>query len=79
VLPIGGLKEKTLAAKRVGIKKIIIPKRNQKDLEDIPKYIKKDMKFILVETTDEVFKNALKKPKKMVVKNKKYQTVLNDY
>ncbi len=64
VLPIGGLKEKTLAAKRMGIKKIIIPKRNQKDLEDIPKYIKKDMKFILVETTDEVFKNALKKPKK---------------
>lgn len=64
VLPIGGLKEKTLAAKRVGIKKIIIPKRNQKDLEDIPKYIKKDMEFILVEMTDEVFKNALKKPKK---------------
>ena len=64
VLPIGGLKEKTLAAKRVGIKKIIIPKRNQKDLEDIPKYIKKDIQFILVETTDEVFKNALKKPKK---------------
>ncbi len=64
VLPIGGLKEKTLAAKRMGIKKIIIPKRNQKDLEDIPKYVKKDMKFILVETTDEVFKNALKKPKK---------------
>ena len=64
VLPIGGLKEKTLAAKRMGIKKIIIPKRNQKDLEDIPKYIKKDMKFILVEMTDEVFKNALKKPKK---------------
>lgn len=64
VLPIGGLKEKTLAAKRMGIKKMIIPKRNQKDLEDIPKYIKKDMKFILVEMTDEVFKNALKKPKK---------------
>lgn len=64
VLPIGGLKEKTLAAKRMGIKKMIIPKRNQKDLEDIPKYIKKGMKFILVEMTDEVFKNALKKPKK---------------
>ncbi len=64
VLPIGGLKEKTLAAKRMGIKKIIMPKRNQKDLEDIPKYVKKDMKFTLVETTDEVFKNALKKPKK---------------
>jgi ATP-dependent Lon protease len=46
VLPIGGLKEKTLAAKRMGIMKIILPKRNKKDLEDIPKYIKKDMEFV---------------------------------
>ena len=61
VLPIGGLKEKTLAAKRMGINKIIIPKRNEKDLEDIPKYIQKDMQFIPVETMDEVLKNALKK------------------
>ncbi len=64
VLPIGGLKEKTLAAKRMGIKKVIIPKRNEKDLEDIPKYIKKDMKFIPVETMDEVLSNALKKTAK---------------
>jgi ATP-dependent Lon protease len=61
VLPIGGLKEKTLAAKRMGIKKVIIPKRNRKDLEDIPKYIKKDMEFVLVETMDEVLRHALKK------------------
>jgi ATP-dependent Lon protease len=61
VLPIGGLKEKTLAAKRMGIKRIIIPKRNKKDLEDIPKYVKKDMEFIAVETMDEVLKIALKK------------------
>jgi ATP-dependent Lon protease len=61
VLPIGGLKEKTLAAKRMGIHKVIIPKRNEKDLEDIPKYIKKDMKFIPVETMDEVLKHALKR------------------
>jgi ATP-dependent Lon protease len=61
VLPIGGLKEKTLAAKRMGIKKVIIPKRNEKDLEDIPKYVKKDMQFIPVETMDEVLKYALKK------------------
>ena len=59
VLPIGGLKEKTLAAKRMGIHTVIIPKRNEKDLEDIPKYIKKDMKFIPVETMDEVLKHAL--------------------
>ncbi|MEE8329371.1 MAG: endopeptidase La [Thermodesulfovibrionia bacterium] len=61
VLPIGGLKEKTLTAKRMGIKKIIMPKRNEKDLEDIPKYIKKDMEFITVDTMDEVLKNALEK------------------
>jgi ATP-dependent Lon protease len=59
VLPIGGLKEKSLAAKRMGINTVIIPKRNEKDLEDIPKFIKKDMKFIPVETMDDVLKNAL--------------------
>ncbi len=64
VLPIGGLKEKTLAAKRMGINKIIIPKRNEKDLEEIPAYVKKDMKFVPVETMDEVLKNALKRPVK---------------
>jgi len=64
VLPIGGLKEKTLAAKRMGIEKIIIPKRNEKDLEDIPKYVKKDMQFIAVEDMDEVLKNALIKKRK---------------
>lgn len=61
VLPIGGLKEKALAAKRMGIHRIIIPKRNKKDLEEIPKYIKKDMEFIPVETMDEVLRLALKK------------------
>lgn len=60
VLPIGGLKEKTLAAKRMGIKRVIIPSRNKKDLEDIPKYIKKDMEFIFAETMDDVLKMALK-------------------
>ncbi|MBF0518111.1 MAG: endopeptidase La [Nitrospirae bacterium] len=62
VLPIGGLKEKTLAAKRHGIRKIIIPNRNQKDLDDIPKYIRKDMEFILSETMDNVLEVALKRP-----------------
>lgn len=60
ILPIGGLKEKSLAAKRMGIKNVIIPARNKKDLEDIPKYVKKDMNFILVETMDEVLAQALK-------------------
>ncbi len=64
VLPIGGLKEKSLAAKRMGINTVIIPKRNEKDLEEIPKYIRKDMKFLPVETMDEVLKNALKRTPK---------------
>jgi len=64
ILPIGGLKEKALAAKRMGIKNVIIPARNKKDLEDIPKYIKKDMNFILVETMDEVLNIALRKNSK---------------
>ena len=64
VLPIGGLKEKVLAAKRMGIHRVIIPKRNEKDLEDIPKYVKKDMEFIFVEKMDEVLKIALKEPRK---------------
>lgn len=68
VLPIGGLKEKTLAAKRMGIKTIIIPERNKKDLEDIPKYIKKDMEFIFAETMDDVLKIALRHPKGKQVK-----------
>jgi ATP-dependent Lon protease len=61
VLPIGGLKEKALAAKRMGIHKVIIPKRNAKDLDDIPKYIKKDMEFVLAETMNDVLRVALKK------------------
>lgn len=53
VLPIGGIKEKALAARRSGIKKVIIPKDNEPDLQDIPKYIKKDITFILVSNVDE--------------------------
>ncbi|MBF0472666.1 MAG: endopeptidase La, partial [Nitrospirae bacterium] len=64
VLPIGGLKEKILAAKRMGIKILIIPKRNKKDLDEIPKYIKKDTEFFLVEDMLEVLKIALKHPEK---------------
>ncbi|MBF0317658.1 MAG: endopeptidase La, partial [Nitrospirae bacterium] len=64
VLPIGGLKEKTLAAKRMGINRIIVPKRNQKDFDELPKYIKKDMDFIFVETMDSVLETALKRPTK---------------
>ena len=61
VLPIGGLKEKTLAARRAGIRTMIIPKQNEKDLDDIPKEVKKDMKFIFAETMDDVISTALRK------------------
>lgn len=70
VLPIGGLKEKTLAAKRMGINKVIIPARNKKDLEDIPKYIKQDMEFIFASDMDQVLKVALKPAKKPLGKKK---------
>ncbi len=61
VLPIGGLKEKVLAAHRFGLRTIILPKRNEVDLDDIPNEVKKVMTFIPVETVDEVLEAALEK------------------
>ena len=61
VLPIGGLKEKVLGAKRAGIKKVLIPKRNENDLDDIPKEIRDVMTFVTVEELSEVFYHALGK------------------
>lgn len=61
VLPIGGLREKALAAYRIGIKKVIIPKGNEIDLDEIPDEVKKIVEFVPVETVDEVFDNALVK------------------
>ena len=60
VLPIGGLKEKSLAAHRIGIKNIIIPKDNEKDLDEIPKEIRAKINFMSVKSVDEVFDIALK-------------------
>ncbi|MBR1444431.1 MAG: endopeptidase La [Firmicutes bacterium] len=59
VLPIGGLKEKVLAAKRKGIKKIIIPYENESDLEEIPDYAKDGIEFVLAQKVDDVLENAL--------------------
>ena len=56
VLPIGGLKEKSIAATRNNIKKIIIPYENEKDLEEIPNEVKDNIEFILVKNYNEVYK-----------------------
>jgi ATP-dependent Lon protease len=61
VLPIGGLKEKALAAQRAGINRLIIPRRNERDIDDIPETLRKKMKFTLVDSVDEVLDAALQK------------------
>ena len=71
VLPIGGLKEKLLAAKRAGLKKVIIPEKNRKDLDEVPKTILKGMNLIFANNIDEVVKNALEKDPFKIKKSEK--------
>jgi ATP-dependent Lon protease len=59
VLPVGGIKEKVLAAHRAGIKKIILPKENERDLQDVPEDVRGELTFVLVGTVEEVLKGAL--------------------
>ena len=66
VLPIGGLKEKLLAAHRAGIKKVLIPHENEKDLVEVPKTILNSMEIIVVKNVEEVLKIALTKSLKPV-------------
>ena len=76
VLPVGGIKEKVLAAHRNGLKTVILPKRNEYDLDDVPEEIKKKVKFIFVETVDEALNAALEKGrvKKQPETNKQSKT-----
>jgi ATP-dependent Lon protease len=70
VMPVGGIKEKVLAAHRAGIKKIILPRRNQIDLEELPEEVLKSTKFVFADTVDDVLKSALLKTKVSRIKMK---------
>jgi len=59
VLPVGGIKEKVIAAHRSGIKKILLPLENKKDLCDVPDEVKKDIQFIFIETIEELILETL--------------------
>ncbi len=63
VLPVGGLKEKLLAARREKLSHVVLPKRNQKDFEDIPKHLLRGMHFVFAETMDDVIHASLNKIK----------------
>jgi ATP-dependent Lon protease len=62
VLPIGGVKEKALAAHRAGIKTIILPSRNERDLDDLPAELRNEINFVLVDNVEQVLNVALEKP-----------------
>ena len=62
VLPVGGIKEKVLAAHRAGIRTILLPKLNAKDLEELPEPVRKEMAFVLVDDIAEAVKAALERP-----------------
>lgn len=61
VLPVGGIKEKVIAAHRAGIKKILLPEENKRDMDEVPQSVKKDVKFVFVHHMDEVLAQALVK------------------
>jgi ATP-dependent Lon protease len=59
VLPIGGVKQKVLAARRAGLKEVILPRRNEPDLDDLPEHVREEMTIHLVDDVDEVLRIAL--------------------
>lgn len=64
VLPVGGIKEKVLAAHRAGIKKVLLPHENEKDIDDIPENVRQNLEFVLLDNMDEVLEHALIKENK---------------
>jgi ATP-dependent Lon protease len=59
VLPVGGIRDKVLAAHRAGLKRVILPRENERDLEEVPQEVKRDLQFIFVESIDEALESAL--------------------
>jgi ATP-dependent Lon protease len=62
VLPVGGIKEKVLAAHRAGIRSVILPRLNERDVEDVPEELRKQVRFIFVDDAEEVLRQALTPP-----------------
>jgi ATP-dependent Lon protease len=69
VLPVGGIKEKVLAAYRAGIREVILPRENEKDLQEVPEEVKKTMNFLLVENVNQVLDLALVKEELVEIQN----------
>ena len=82
-MPVGGIKEKVLAAHRSGLKTVILPRRNEADLEDLPDDVREVMKFVFADTVDDVLETrplkADETPEKLMVVRKKLQGALDSF
>jgi ATP-dependent Lon protease len=65
-MPIGGSKQKVLAAHRAGLKTVVLPQRNEADLDDVPEDVREEMSFVLVETIDQVLEAGLEEASDLV-------------
>jgi ATP-dependent Lon protease len=74
VMPVGGIKEKVLAAHRTGLKVLILPSQNERDTDQVPDEVKKSIRFIFVDTVQEVIKHALGRP----ARKKKVESTINE-
>jgi ATP-dependent Lon protease len=74
VLPVGGIKEKVLAAHRIGLKTVVLPKRNEADLEELPEEVRQSIQFVFADTVDDVLRASLEKFPKKTRRAKKIPT-----